>query len=361
METVTRALSFVLVLFCLSPPAGAFEIEPDSRIREALQRGMMYMIESAMDPGHFEEYCSDYLFFFADVSRMPDPWIREQAVWYGQFLGGLYLEEHFSLEDANDVVDAASALYSLDFLGLNVDAAMAALFLGAMQFPVEDYWGFDPSRGETTDLDHLIDLLIGFHFTDRIGLDPGVSFAEALLYVPTVEYSSDCEVGEGRHIDQNNLVTHLIYTYSGYATRLIDPTLVPRELEYIREQMPAALVWADPETLSEYVDSLQLMGYGREDPDVEAGIEVLLAIQKPDGRWEPEDPDDEYDRYHATWCAMDALRSYAPDTELGPEDSLVKELLDRWAAQGKAGMAMDPAVPIGPDKEEAEEEEEPLQ
>ena len=152
------------------------------RIREALVRGMDYMIRSASDPENFEEYASDYLFFFADVSRFEDPWIQEQARAHGLRLGEVYLEEMFDLEFADDVVDAASVLWALDFMGKDVDAPMAVLRLAAGRFPLEDYLGFEPWIGRP-DLDLLIDLLIGFHFTDRVGVPVGVSFAEALLFV----------------------------------------------------------------------------------------------------------------------------------------------------------------------------------
>ncbi|MBW1872538.1 MAG: hypothetical protein JRJ19_10760, partial [Deltaproteobacteria bacterium] len=199
-------------------------------------------------------------------------------------------------------------------------------------------------------LDHLIDLLISFHFTDRLGIDLGVSYAEALMYIPSVAYEHYSEIGGDNYVDQNNLVTHLIYTWSGYASWLLEVELMPRELDYIRAHIQGALMWADPETLSEYVDSLQLMGFGREDPDVAAGIEVLLATQKPDGRWEPDEVEDEYDRYHSTWCAMDALREYKIGGQLGPRDILVKRLLKIWADQYRDGLVFDPALEIREDQ-----------
>jgi len=324
--------------------------EDDPRISDALRSGMRYMIESASVPENFEEYASDYLFFFADVARLPDPWIQERAQVVGLRLGFVYMEEYFELEDADEVVDAASALYALECLGMDVEAARVVLQAAADKFPVEDYLGFDPSDGQAPNLDHLIDLLISFHFTDRLGIDLGVSYAEALMYIPSVAYEHYSEIGGDNYVDQNNLVTHLIYTWSGYASWLLEVELMPRELDYIRAHIQGALMWADPETLSEYVDSLQLMGFGREDPDVAAGIEVLLATQKPDGRWEPDEVEDEYDRYHSTWCAMDALREYKIGGQLGPRDILVKRLLKIWADQYRDGLVFDPALEIREDQ-----------
>ncbi len=312
------------------------------RIREALVLGMDYMIRSASDRGNFEEYASDYLFFFADVSRIDDPWIREQARAHGLRLGEVYLEEMFELQCADDLVDAASVLWALDFLGKDVDAAMAVLRRAAGEFPVEEYLGFEPWIGRP-DLDLLIDLLIGFHFTDRVGAPVGVSFAEALLFVPAVVYVPDAEVGGDRYIDQNNLVTHLVYTLSGYAGWRVPAELLPREFAYIKEQLPVALMWADPETLAEFLDSLKLMGEG--DALMQPAVELLLSLQKPDGRWEPLDVEDEYDRYHATWCVMDALRSYHLVRE-GPGDAIASELLGKWARQFVAGEPFEPMMDI---------------
>ena len=50
-----------------------------TRHAEALQRGMDYMIRSALVKSNFDAFASDYLFFFADVSRYEDPWIAERA------------------------------------------------------------------------------------------------------------------------------------------------------------------------------------------------------------------------------------------------------------------------------------------
>ena len=333
-----------LVLLLPVVLGGGSQERSEDRIEEALVRGMQYMIRSASVPENFEEYASDYVFFFADVSRFEHPWIRERALVHGLRLGEVYLEEMFELETADDVVDAASVLWALDFMGRDTDAAMAVLRRTAGWFPLEDYLGFRPWTGKP-DLDLLIDLLIGFHFTDRAGVPVGVSFAEALVFVPSVVYVPDAEVGGDRYVDQNNLVTHLVYTLSGYASWTVPADLLPREFAYIKEELPVAVMWADPETLAEYVDSLKLMGEG--DELIGPAIEVLLDIQKPDGRWEPVDVEDEYDRYHATWCVMDALRSYQLGRR-GPDDFIIMEILENWAKQFVQGAPFWPMMDIGP-------------
>jgi hypothetical protein len=136
-----------------------------------------------------------------------------------------------------------------------------------------------------------------------------------------------------------------VYTLSGYATWTVSAELLPREFAYIKEQLPAAVMWADPETLSEFVDSLKLMGEW--DPLMDQAVRVLLSLQKPDGRWEPVDPEDEYDRYHATWCVMDALRSYELGRR-GPDDAIILELLEKWAGQFDDGAPFEPMMDIGP-------------
>jgi hypothetical protein len=288
-----RRIPFIwLLLIFLTGPAAA---DQQAQIEESLQRGMEYMLRSALNERNFEDYASDYLFFFADIERFEDPWITERAIAVGTALGEYYLQNIFAWDSADEIVDAASALYALDSLGMEVDAPLAILQLAAPGFPMADYLDYPNSGKDMPDLDLLIDLVIGFHFTDRMGVDIGVSYAEVLPHVADVVYSDVDPVADINHsIDVNNLITHLVYTISGYASWNIPVRLMGRELAYFRSQMPNALVWADPETLSEYVDSLKLFGYGPEDPDVAAGVAVLLAIQKPDGRWEPDDAEDEY-------------------------------------------------------------------
>lgn len=327
--------------------AGQARGEMSARVREALWLGMDYMIGSASVRENFEEFASDYLFFFADVARIPDPWIQAMASRHGRRLGRVYLDELFATGSADEVVDAASALWALDQLGMDVEAERTLLRQAAGDYPLCDYWYFRPWI-EAPDLDELIDLLIGFHFTDRFGIDVGPSYAEALLFVPSVPYVPDAEIGGDRYVDQNNLVTHLVYTLSGYATWYLPPELVPRELAYIRAQIVPAAMWADTETLAEYVDSLKVMGFDENDPDVRHGVEVLLAIQKPDGRWEPDEVEDEYDRYHATWCAMDALRSYDLAEGAEPPHPAVLSLLRRWARQWRQGLPMQPRMDVEP-------------
>ena len=136
-----------------------------------------------------------------------------------------------------------------------------------------------------------------------------------------------------------------MYTLSGYASWTVSADLLPREFAYIKEQLPAAVMWADPETLAEFIDSLKLMGEG--DELMDQAVEVLMEIQKPDGRWEPVEPDDEYDRYHATWCVMDALRSYQLGRE-GPREVIILEMLRNWALQWVDGAPFEPMMDIGP-------------
>ncbi len=346
-------LAWSLLFSCLAVEVGA--VEEGARreqVREAMWLGMDYMIRSALDPGNFEEYASDYLFFFADVVRLPDPWIQGEARRVGLELGDKYLSLYFTLDSADEVVDAASALYSLEQLGMDVQLPMIMLREAAGLFGEADYLGFDPSFGEAPNLDEFIDLVIGFHFSDRIdlGRDLGVTYAEVLHYLPSVVYSSFDDDDSDRFIDQNNLVTHLFYTLSGYASWNLDAALLPRETAYIRRHMDLALSWADPETLAEYIDSLKLTGEDESNSDIAHGVDILLAIQKADGRWEPMYPEDEYDRYHATWCVMDAFREYVLDGPNAMPDPRTEALLRRWAAQLALGRPMTDGLRIAPDK-----------
>ncbi len=346
--TGVRWLVLSLIL-ASAVPARAAQVR-NERIGEALRRGMDYMIRSALVKANFDAFASDYLFFFADVSRYQDPWIAERARTVGLALGDYYLDNLFSTATADEIVDAASALWALDVLGYDVDPALAVLQRAAPDHAVEEYLCFEPTAGGLPDLDLLIDLVIGFHFTDRMGVDIGVTYAEVLPHVAGVDYRVDAALEENRYIDTNNLVTHLVYTLTGYATWNAPARALDREVAYIRAHMADALIWADPETLSEYVDSLKLVGFGPQDPDVAAGEAVLLAIQRPDGRWIPDEVEDEYDRYHATWCAMDALVDYAlPGGDRLP-DPVTAWVLGRWASDGAGEDRVVPWMPIGADR-----------
>ncbi len=326
-------VSLTNLLMCLTAARAERRKEGvDNRaIEEALWLGMDYMIRSAMVQENFDEYDSDYLFFFADVSRMSDPWISQRALSIGQSLGEYYLENGFSTSCADSIVDAVSALWALELLGMDVDAPLAVLQLEAKSFGVNDYLGFERIGGRP-DTDLLIDLLIGLHFTDQMGVDVGITYAEVIPYVNHVDYHMDPMEESDRFIDTNNLVTHLVYTLSGYASWSLDVRFLEREKGFIRRYFAFVMWWADPESLSEYIDSLKLMGFGDQDGQISAGIKLLLAIQKPDGRWEPDDVEDEYDRYHATWCAMDALRSYDMLEKQGLADPAGKWMLQQWHA-----------------------------
>ena len=305
----------VFVVGILLWPLRASPELADRSITTALRQGFSYMVQSATQPDHFEEFASDYLFFFADIARVADPWMQERATQVGRALGKVYLSEYFYLDSADEVVDAAASLYALDSLGLDVLPALVLLKQAAVDFEVADYLGFDPVLGEVPNVDQLSDLLIGLHFTERLQLDLGITFAEVLPYVASVDYRVEPFEDFCHFIDLNNLITHLIYTLSGYASWNLTPWLVAREIRYLRRHFDTVLSWADPETLSEFIDCYKICGLGENDAQVAQGVRVLLALQKvEDGRWEPQTVEDEYDRYHATWCAMDALRAYHLDS-----------------------------------------------
>ncbi|HOX43265.1 MAG TPA: hypothetical protein PK668_06695 [Myxococcota bacterium] len=356
-----------LVLWLLLLPGLAQADPGQADVRRALWLGMEHMTRSAVDPAHFARYASDYLFFLADLQRVEDPWLQARARELGRELGARYLAVHFTLDSADEVVDAASALWALDELGLDVDAPLALLREAARGFPARAYWGFDPARGELPDLDRLIDLLIGLHFTERLEVPVGVSYAEALVYAAGVDYGAATEEDEWRYVELNNLATHVVYTLSGYAGWGLEASWLPRERAYLLANLDRALAWGDPETLAEYADCLLILGHSPDEPGLRAARALLVALQRPDGGWAPEgtppdglldpaDSDLEYDRYHATWCAMDALRDYDLLDPPRLPDPLTRRVLAAWAGQLQAGLSLDPWLPISPDRRPDEEE-----
>jgi hypothetical protein len=342
-----QAVLALALLACLEAPRvlGGEGSEAEERQR-ALWLGMDYMERSAVRPEHFALYASDYLFFLADIHRDPDPWLQLRARALGQELADRYLASQLELDSADGILDAASALWAMDELGLDVTAPLGLVREAARALSPAQVWGFDPTQGELPDTDRVIDLLIGLFFTDRMRVPVGVSFAEALAYAAGVDYALSDPDDDNRYVELNNLVTHLIYTLSGYASWSLDARWLPREEAYLLGNLDRALAWADPESVAEYTDSLLILGHDPTAPPLRQARRLLLALQRPDGRWEPEGADDEYDRYHATWCAMDALREYAFEGGDRLPDALTARVVLAWADQVGAGLPLDPWMPV---------------
>jgi len=110
-------------------------------------------------------------------------------------------------------------------------------------------------------------------------------------------------------------ISHIIYTVDAYGQYRLSPEWLPQEYNYLKTNIHLAEQYDDGETLGEFMDTLRAFGRDESAPEMQSAIEYLLSHQNPDGSWGDPSDDNIYNRYHATWTAIDGLRQYAYQAE----------------------------------------------
>jgi hypothetical protein len=204
-----------------------------------------------------------------------------------------------------------SGAYAADRLGLPDPRLKAELQGAARRFTAKDFLGFDaahepPRQDDPKRYDIFTDALIRSYFGDTYGVPLGASYRDVVRWLPRLRpytgYDEDME------FDIFYTITHVVYTLNRYHERRVAPALLPQEFQFLRRKLDEAIANDDPEMVGEGLDCLKAAGFER-DPQVIAGMEYLVARQRPDGTWGNDD-DDVYTAYHAAWTAIDGLRDY---------------------------------------------------
>jgi len=156
-----------------------------------------------------------------------------------------------------------------------------------------------------------MDALISNYTGDHYGVLIGGHYADVLRWVPSMHPYPDRRTSTPEEYwDAVYGVTHLVYTYNSYNLNRIRAACFPEEFEYLKATFLDTLRDHDPETLGEYMDSLQAFGLTYSDPLIQQGMNYLLSVQNPDGSWgDPHDPDG-YDRYHSTWTGIGGIQDF---------------------------------------------------
>ena len=335
----------------------------------AVRRGLLFIYRTALEPKNFAEYGSDYLWCFYTLSEaLADPQARALARRMGIERARRWRLLHSSLPvdaDAATIADYAFGSDAADSLGLRDSRLKEEIRRAAPLYSARAYMLFDPKtepppadvpaecdschafnlRGTTTcsvcrqplrmrtRYDVWYDALITAYSGERYGVRLGASYADVLRWLPTLRpYRGGPNAQGDEFYDTVYAITHVVYTLNDYSLYRLSPRLLPREFEFLRDNMQAAISIKDADMLGEFMDSLRAFGLGTDDPLMRKGMEYLLANQNRDGSWGNPNERDIYLRYHPTWNAVAALSEYAWRGERlsHPE---VRPMLEEWSAE----------------------------
>ena len=313
----------------------------------AVRRGLAFIYTAASVPKNFADYGDDLLWCFCEIaSTSADPELKSIAWRQGHDLALRWRAGHVRADrdaDAGDLYELVSGAQSADCLGVPDESGKLALRDAASRLAAEDTLGFDPAvepppgdipkrcrkcggenpRGSRTcsrcrtalvmqdRYAVWCDALIVAYTGDRYGARLGGSFADVVQWrprMPPYPEPNDTDDNEYRHAAY--AITHVVYALNDYGRFHLRPDWFPAEFEFLKSHLAHSIATDDPELLGEYMDTLKSFGLTRSDPLLSAGSRYLLAHQNPDGSWGDASDPDVYNRYHATWTAIDGLRDY---------------------------------------------------
>jgi hypothetical protein len=139
----------------------------------------------------------------------------------------------------------------------------------------------------------------------------GAPYRDVIRWISIMRpYPARASLSTNAFIDVNNAITHVIYTLNDYNRYLLSPEWLPEEYQYLTSNLEEAVKLQDPESLGEFLDTLRDFGMTERDALIRVGVDYALSKQNPDGSWGDRTDADIYNRYHATWTAVDGLREY---------------------------------------------------
>lgn len=315
--------------------------------KQAIERGVDFLYQTACEPAHFEEYGFDLLGFFHCVaSTSKDRKLRKKALDLGRERARKWRRRNSKVPrkpQADDIANLVFGSYAAHSLGLPDDQLKQDLRKAAAQFTATDYYYFDPAtepppsdvpgececgasnpRGRRmcrsckrrlpvmTRYAVWLDALIRSYMGERYGVRLGVPYAEVLKWLPSMRpYPAFVDADDMEFYDAVYAVTHIVYTLNSYSCYRLSPRWLPAEYSFLKRNLARAIVMDDPEIMGEFLDTLKSFGLDEDHPLIRKGVDFLLATQNPDGSWGDVDAEDIYQRYHPTMTAVDGLREYA--------------------------------------------------
>jgi hypothetical protein len=329
--------------------------------RRAIERGMKFVYSAASDPQTFDDYGHDLLLFFQVIAATAeDAKLREAARKMGRERARAWRRDYPALPDEVDADIVAHMVFgssAADRLGVTDARLKSMIRRAASRFSARDYYSFDPvtepppsdvpkdcpcgeshKRGESIcaarkkplDIESRYSVwciaLARSYAGDRYGIRLGARFADVIKWLPVMRPYRGRENGINAVFnDCVYAVTHVVYTLNGYGVYNLSPDMLPDEFEFLKENQKEAIALKDADMMGEFLDALQSFGLSDSDPLIRAGMDFLLSEQNADGSW-GDVKDIAFNRYHATWTAIDGLREY------------------RWRGQGLSFPKLKPAL-----------------
>ena len=150
------------------------------------------------------------------------------------------------------------------------------------------------------------------YWGERCGVTLGANYADVIKWLPNMRpYPGRNEVTDQEFSDTVYAVTHVIYTLNGYGRYNLSRRWLPSEFRFLIANIKEAIDLEDPDMVGEFLDTLRSFGLSDSHPTIRLGLNYLLSHQNDDGSWGDLCEADIFNRFHATWTAIDGLREYA--------------------------------------------------
>ena len=331
MKCLLGGLPLVLLLAACSP-------SPRDR---AAMRGLRFLEQVAENPAHFEAHGTDLMWAFYSLSEAAsEKEFKREARSIGERLAKRWRAANPKLpQDAspNLVYYYTSGSSTADFLGVSDPAMKRDIEIASRRYSPKDFLLFDPysepiphdhpedcercnsrnGRGVKVckkcgaklkmkdPFDILFDALITTYAGQRYGVPLGADLEDIIRWIPAMR-----PYPKQSNTSVTYTITHIVYVLNDYTRYKLKPEWLPHEFAYLKAHAQETIDEKDPETLGEYIDSLQAFGVPDTDPMVKRGIDYLLEHQNADGSWGDVNEKDTYTRYHTTWTGIGGVMAY---------------------------------------------------
>ena len=311
------------------------------------ERGLAFIYRIASDPKTFADWGHDLLWCFYTISATAkNARLRERAHTMGHERAIEWRRINATVPRAAGVDEFSDLVYgsdAADRLGVRDPAFTGQLQRAATRFTVLDFLLFDPRRepppsdiprqcgtckrsnprgatvcghcGVRLEMRNRYDLwtdaLITTYTGEISGITLGARYRDVIRWLPAMRpYPARAAIDDDSFYSVAYSITHVVYTLNDYNRYLLSPGWLPDEFTYLKTNLEQTVKLEDPETLGEFLDTLRDFGMTERDPLIRTGVDYVLSKQNPDGSWGDPTDTDVYNRYHATWTAIDGLRQY---------------------------------------------------